>query len=260
MDGKKQQGEPGCFFVSYLIKKGREKTLEGYLLLHGFAGSPADLQPVAQMLKQEGRLLRCPVLAGHGSGRDRMRTVSWEDWVDSAEGSLIQLKDVTPRVNVIGFSLGALIGVMLSQRQRIHRLILLSPPALPTAQELIQGATEVARGPLAIHRRMGSGASIKEYFRRLTRSPVQAIHELYQLMKAVEPVYGELDMPVLIIHGAKDELAHPRGARRVYEQIPSEEKRLVILPHSRHLILKDDEVEQVLKEVRSFLTPAPSLV
>ncbi|PTX59604.1 carboxylesterase [Melghirimyces profundicolus] len=231
--------------------------MKGYLLLHGFAGSPDDLGPLPEMLKKDGGTLHCPLLAGHGSGRDHMKSATWKDWVASAENALDQLKPLSSEVNVIGFSMGALIGVVLARHHPVDRLVLLSPPTLPNPRELFRGMTDVVKGQLKATDSAASMAYLKEYFRRLTRSPMHAINELYELIKAVEPLYDELEVPTLILQGQKDDLTHPKGARRIHSRLPAREKKLVLLPRSRHLICADCEVDRVMEEIRAFLALSP---
>ncbi|MFC4077521.1 alpha/beta hydrolase [Salinithrix halophila] len=223
--------------------------MKGYLLLHGFAGSPEDLMPVARMIKGYGGRVLTPVLAGHGKGRDAMREVDWEDWLTSAENGLDQLSRVCSGVSVIGFSLGALLTVLLARDYRVvDRVVLMSPPVFTNPTELMWGMADVLK-----HAKNPTGTYLKEYLRRLFRSPVRSIGELHGLMKTVEPVYRELEKPTLILQGGKDDLAHPKGARHIYNRIPAEEKRLVVLHRSRHLLCMDREVERVLEETESFL-------
>jgi carboxylesterase len=226
--------------------------MRGYLLIHGFAGTPADLEAVAGLIKEYGGAVACPLLPGHGGDRDLMRKAGWKDWVAASEQSLLELSSRCSKVTVIGFSMGAIIGALLGVKYSLDRLVLMSPPVLYTnPPELVKGASEAFRG------RLGDNPEateyLKEYFRRLFRAPVRSLNELHRLIKTAQPAFDRLQVPTLIMQGERDDLAHPKGAKMLYERIPAKEKKLVMLPNSRHLICNDCERDVLLREVHQFL-------
>ncbi|WP_146160507.1 alpha/beta hydrolase [Desmospora activa] len=227
--------------------------MKGYLLLHGFAGSPDDFGELPLQMKAEGGWVRCPVLAGHQGGRKPMRDATWENWVGSAESHLSELNRISSDITVIGFSMGALIAAMLSERHDcIKRLVLISPLVFPNPPELISGVAG------AVKRRMrtnaSSGSHLREYLRRFSQAPVRSINEIHQLLRVAKPVYSRINKPTLLIQGGKDDIAHPKGAQEIYNQIASQEKKLVILHQSRHIICTGPEQERVFQEITAFLS------
>jgi len=51
--------------------------------------------------------------------------------------------------------------------------------------------------------------------------------------------YPQWTTPVLVIHGAKDEMTDPKGSERFISTIASKQKRLELYPEGRHEILND---------------------
>src|SRR5262249_44808146 len=100
------------------------------LLLHGFTGSPWDLKPLAGSLAVTGFQGNVPLFPGHGTSS--MEGIRAEDWLDAGERALSQaaLKAKGP-VRVAGFSMGALVAVVVASRrlQDVAALALLAPAA-----------------------------------------------------------------------------------------------------------------------------------
>lgn len=227
--------------------------MKGYLLLHGFAGSPEDLAPIAQLIKNDGGLLRCPALTLQGNKKIQVKSGDWEDWVASAESSLMQLQDVCTQVHVIGFSMGSLISVYLTSRYKVDRLVLMSPPMNANPQEFVKGMAQSLKDQLKRASSSTSTPYLKELIRRASRFQLGYLTQFHELIDEVKPLLEKVTAPTLILHGEKDDFAHPNGARYIYQQLGSSEKKLVYLPKSRHLLCKDQEVDQVITEVEDFL-------
>lgn len=98
------------------------------LLLHGFTGSPAELRYLGERLAQEGLSVLAPCLPGHGE--DAGTSAGREDWLGVGRTALEELALRGP-VRVVGFSMGALLAVVLAAERpdRIASLALLAPAA-----------------------------------------------------------------------------------------------------------------------------------
>lgn len=225
--------------------------MEGYLLLHGFAGTPDDFGELPRRMKEEGGWVRCPLLVGQQGGKEIAGQRSWEQWVDNAERNLRELQAISNHVTVIGFSMGASIAALLSERHdSIKRLVLISPPVFPNALEWFSGVAEGIK-----NRANGTHhAYFRHHFRRYSRTSLRSVHEANQLLRVARPVYSRLSKPTLIIQGGRDEIAHPKGAKEIYNKLSVQEKKLVILPQARHLICVGPEREEVYQEIFSFLS------
>ncbi len=80
----------------------------GVLLLHGLTGTSAEMMPVAEAL-----LGRFPLfvarIAGHETSVAELAGSSWRDWYGSAVAGADALLAVTPRIVVVGLSMGAML-------------------------------------------------------------------------------------------------------------------------------------------------------
>jgi carboxylesterase len=99
----------------------------GVLLLHGFTGTPRDLAGLAEHLRAGGMTVSVPRLPGHGTnGMDFLQT-GMRDWLRAAVDAWMDLRARCRLVHLVGHSMGAVIAVLLAERFRVPRLVLLAP-------------------------------------------------------------------------------------------------------------------------------------
>jgi carboxylesterase len=225
-------------------------TVEGFLLIHGYAGTPHDVQPVLDRLQELNLPVSAPLLAGHGGTRKEMRSSSWQDWIQSAEEALVQLRRECDPVHLVGFSMGSLIAIDLAVRYSIGKMALLSPAVYSVnTPEIVRGMAETLKSPFDKRAR---ALPLKVYMRRTMRSSFRSFAQFFQLVEHVRPKFPEVRVPTLIIQGERDDVVKPKGAIHLYHEIGSVEKKLVLLPQSRHLICHDCEVVEMMREIETF--------
>ena len=86
--------------------------------------------------------------------------------------------------------------------------------------------------------------------------PMTCIFELLKLSRFVrkKEQLKKVKTPILFIHSEEDDLTSPRSSRVVYEGISSEDKDLIILYDSYHMVLYDNEKELVMNSVKEFMS------
>lgn len=243
----------------------------GVLLLHGLTGTSAEMAPVAEALA--GRFpLFVARIAGHETSVAELGRSSWSEWYRSAVVGMEALLAVTPRIVVVGLSMGAMLAVRLTveRRDAVAGVALLSPAielgrawirrfgvplgwlaradaAIPTVQRWL--------APLAMTK---GGSDIADLEVRRSHPgyrqvPLRALLNLMQLQRAAWDVAPALTQPVLVVHAANDHTCPLAGARRLFERLGSRDKRLVVLERSFHVMTVDCERAQVIAELDVFL-------
>lgn len=93
------------------------------LLLHGFTGTPCDLEPLAKELTLAGFMCTTPELPGHNRGAHLLKYVSYAQWLNTAREALGNSQ------TIIGLSMGALLATILAAEspEKVKSLVLLSP-------------------------------------------------------------------------------------------------------------------------------------
>ncbi|AMA71804.1 MULTISPECIES: alpha/beta hydrolase [Aneurinibacillus] len=226
----------------------------GCLLIHGFTGSPYEVEPIARHFEGRGWRIEAPVLAGHDGHELSLRQVTWQDWIRSAEEVLQDMLLTCRSVYVVGFSMGGLIAAHLAARYPVDKLVLLSASLFYiNPRQLFKDAANI------IKQHFTTGADAKEvyrrYLRKATSTPPRAVIHFRHLVKILKQELPHVTVPTLIIQGGKDDLVEPRSAEYIYSTIRSEEKYLHILPESKHIICHDCEQEQLLSLIDNFLDP-----
>jgi carboxylesterase len=99
----------------------------GALLLHGFAGTPAEMRPLGQALAEVGIDAYGPLLPGFGAQIHRLGDVDGDDWLAAAADAWAEVRRAYPTTVLVGFSMGGALALQLAARWAPERLVLLAP-------------------------------------------------------------------------------------------------------------------------------------
>ena len=83
--------------------------------------------------------------------------------------------------------------------------------------------------------------------------PIRAVSELLKLCKHVKSDLMDVNVPALIIYAQNDHVIEKRGPLEIYDLINSQNKRILSLQQSYHIITLDVERENVFCEISSFI-------
>lgn len=246
----------------------------GVLLIHGFMGTPGELQPLGAYLAERGYSVHAPLLARHGQTPAAMAGGRWTEWYASTEQAWRDLIERCDRVFVIGFSMGGLLALHLAAQQRIDGVI-----GLAAALQLQGGwplkTLGVARyavpwfyplryanfnDPLIradIQQKAGqidlNDPAVVDQIRKSVRIPTGAIYELVRLGARVRRELPSITTPALILQGRRDETVMPISAQQIHDLLGSKDKRLVWFERSGHQLPNDVEHRQVWQTAAAWL-------
>ena len=230
---------------SYYIDGSDTMAKKGCVLIHGFTGSPKEIQIVADDLYQHGMDVVTPILPGHGDvDRKKMRTeAKWKEWVLEGERAVENMLKTHEEVYVVGFSMGGMIAIYLAAKYPIKKLVLLSASVYYMNIQRFVGSL----------RGMTTKDQWSRYLYKIKKTPLVATIQFRRLVKELVRYIELVQVPTLIIQGELDDLVDPKSARYIYNTILSEEKYLHYLPKSRHVICHDVEKDTVVTLVHQFL-------
>ena len=223
---------------------------ESLVLLHGFTHTGASWDRVRGALAERYRAL-APDIRGHGVASD-VRPVSLEAVIDDVAELPVD------RFTLVGYSMGGRIAlhIALALPERMQRLVLIgASPGLadPAEREARREAderlaSEVERSTIERFARRwadatpvlaGQSASVRESVHRdrLRNTPAGLAAALRGLgtgaLPSVWQRLGELEMPVTLIVGARDE-KFARIARKMARTIPDAE--VAVVPDTGHAV------------------------
>ncbi len=227
----------------------------GCLLVHGFSGSPPEMQPMGEFLTGKGLTVRGVRLAGHGTTPEDMATTTWRDWVASAEEGLRELEARCEQVFVAGLSMGGLLSLHLAAHHPVAGIVAMAAPAyiadwrfrfLPLAQYFIRWFTPDIESDL----------TDPEAEKRLSAYqvlPIPCLVSLGQLIRLVRQELPQVKVPALVMQGEKDHHVPADSAPIIFEELGAADKEVVWWPNSGHCITVDSEREAVWARAYEFI-------
>ena len=235
------------------------------LLLHGLGGGVYEMQLLGEYLHKRGLAVQGINYPGHAELMPKMPASKWHEWYEHIEETYQKLSLKYAKVSVVGFSTGCPLALYLAATNPVENLVLLSPflaikhewyyllkpeTYLASVGRLIN---DVPRLKLPIRDRdMRKAAQEAAFFRTFNLPTVKSALEL---INAIKPLLPQIEVPTLIIQSPKDTVVDPNGAKIIYQQLGSKEKKLCWLEKSDHIILLDVERDRVYQEINNFLLP-----
>jgi carboxylesterase len=233
----------------------------GVLVLHGFGGTPLEVELVVDVARELGLAALAPLLPGHGTEVRDLARSRFEDWEKAAQAAFDELFKSHGPLIVAGLSMGSLLAARLSARRpektiglaMLANALWLSAPFPAWALSAVSalGIRDFSVPKLA--------ADIADPVARRTHLtyPAQPVHAAIEVLRAGVLTRGDLAQvrcPALIAHGARDRVCPVSNARRALELLGSADKRVVVLPRSRHIITRDLERAVLRRELASFMS------
>lgn len=218
----------------------------GCLLIHGFGGSTEEVRPLSEKLTEEGYRVLCPSLKGHTGIRKDLKTVTYRDWIASAQSDLEKLKKECDSICIIGFSMGGLIAVQLARKYPAAAVVTLNSPIY---------YWDVKRVFLNIvdDFKRKSYDNISRYINSGRKLPLNALIQFRQLLSQTKPLLQEIRCPVFVAQALQDDTVRKKSADYIYSHVSSKEKSLQFYEGSGHLILWSKAAEKVMNDVLYFL-------
>jgi len=97
------------------------------ILVHGFPGTPAEMQPTAMCLHEAGWHISVPLLPGFGPEVESLHTYSAEDWKEAIQKEVKHLKNSHDEIILIGYSMGGALAIQVAAQKDITGLVLFAP-------------------------------------------------------------------------------------------------------------------------------------
>ncbi|HHT01611.1 MAG TPA: alpha/beta fold hydrolase [Firmicutes bacterium] len=259
----------------------------GCLLIHGFTGTPGEMRPLGEWLVQRGYSVEGVRLAGHGTSPAHLNEKTWQDWVFSARLGYEQLAQACDTVHLIGSSMGGLVALHLAaEEDRLQGTVKVpkygcfahgaaqiqtekgggesvSPAPRQGKVVLLATPMQVAAGPQVERMVAESKSEFLDKPYRPTRYPFEvpgydcfprlAALQLFELIRVVQQELPQVKRPTLVIQGKQDHTIDINSAEQIMAELGTEEKELLWMEESGHLLAVDVEREKVFWAIDRFL-------
>lgn len=232
------------------------------LLVHGFGCGPIQMREIAEHLCKWGFAARGILLPGHCRNTGGRSLNSHHDWKEKVASEYRQLQLHYEKVVVIGFSLGALLTLQLAIEHPVDRIVLMGIPMFMIREYLpIRNLIMVCKNFMERIKTWKRRCYMEsEGYTGYLHQPVdsyfslQALSGISEIIQSVDLKLKEIKSPAMLIHSKKDLIAAPASARHVMKYLGSDNKRLIWLEQSHHLVMYDDEKDVVFQAIKEFVT------
>lgn len=226
------------------------------LIIHGFAGGIYDHEDLSTHLELVDRF---DVFSFTLPGHDKyvVKKVTKEDWINAAEEHIATLiNHGYKEIYLIGHSMGGVISCYLATKYKeVKKLVLASPAfeCMASKNGKLDIIGSLKQTPHVIKRFEGFG----ELISRLIKFPISTVKEFQKLITSYQDLPTKLQIPVLIIHGTKDDMVPYKSSLNVFKKIPHKNKKIVIVENLNHNVFRNIEQRKIISTTTEFLTNKP---
>jgi 3-oxoadipate enol-lactonase len=223
------------------------------LFVHGYPLHRGMWQPQISDLGNHFRLL-APDLRGHGDSQPVPGIYTMDSLADDL-AAFLDCLNVSEPVTLCGLSMGGYISLAFARLypERLRSLVLAATKATPDTPEarqnrdrqaelalregvaaVVQGLPERLLAPVTIQTRPDLVDEVRQI---MLKTSVEGLTGTLAGMRDridSRPFLAELDLPVLVIHGAQDQLIPLQEAQNMSAAIPN--ARLAVLEAAGHLL------------------------
>jgi len=231
----------------------------GLLVLHGFGDTPQSVRVLAETLHDSGWSVRVPLLPGHGRSLRAFSRSRGAAWIEAARIELERLEHECSPVAVIGQSMGAALGTIVSSgSDRVRALVLLAPYLqMPPAASRLARLRFLA-SPIMPYVRSRTDDSIQDPAARRQAlgfglTTPRLLAELAMVVERARVAAASLRIPTLMLQGKSDPRIPPAVASANYALLRGTPKALQWFTRSGHVISADYERDLVARAVLDWL-------
>lgn len=230
----------------------------GVVLLHGFTGSVAHMRPLGDALHQRGYTAMGINLPGHATIESDMARCGRREWLQAALDAVAFLRLQCGKVAVCGLSMGAVLSMIVSEKQKADACISISAPLPPQNRLLpLSGVMGYLMPRVAWKEDENRKNQLDiRYDKGYSGFPMRNGADLYSLAKQAQKDLQFITCPMLVIQSLDDHAVSPSSADTIVNGISSRRKEKLILqgvPHvctiSKELPAITDAIDSLLKDL-----------
>jgi esterase/lipase len=242
-----------------MLLRGRTHRL-GIVLSHGYMAAPMEVAQLAAYLCSKGAWVYVPRLRGHGTDPADLAGRSYKEWIEDMDRGYALMQSLCRHVVAGGFSTGA--GLALDLAHRVGDLAgvfaISAPLRLHDFSSRFVPAVDAWNWFME---RVRLNDAKKEFVVNHPENPhinyhlnpISGVRELERLMDDLEPRLKEIELPVLVAQAKGDPVVNPKGAQRIFDQLASTDKQLLMFNFDRHGILLGEGAVKVYEAVWQFI-------
>lgn len=251
VEGAVEKAQP--FFIA-----SRPDNDQMVIIIHGFTSSPYHMHFMAHTLARQGYDVDTLLLAGHGGSLERLAQTRPQDWVQTAETALQTALQKYQKVYILGYSFGANLAVHLGVRYpQIRGLVCLGIPIVLNREKSIRTLLPLAKLFMKKYKKRWIApeeiAGLYERGHHLY-IPIPTLVEFRRFIQHyTKPDIPRLQLPVLIGHPRRDQVADPSSSEYLFHHLQVADKTLYIMNQGDHHVETGVSRDFVAKKILDFL-------
>ena len=203
----------------FFIKGCTSQPSTGFLLVHGFTGTPWEMRDIGLHLAEQGNDVLGVRLPGHGTSAEDLAGRKYEEWLAAVEEGYRHLARNHQQIIGVGLSTGSLLLIAAARKHSFAGLILLSPylkmrQLLAPFAGLLKYFIRYNRRPIDI------GVSPYYYQDR----PIAGAHQINRLIRKAKKQLPHIDCPTLVASAAGDITVDSRSAVTLFNRLKCKRK------------------------------------
>ncbi len=215
------------------------------LLLHGLGGGRFQFRDTEAQLAGMGLHVRSITLVGHDGDSRTMRKARAGEWLRQAQREYQALADRYQRVVVVGFSMGALLGLCLAAKFHPAVLVLVNTPVY------FWNVPRIARNMYRDVRQRAFGHLVQ--YVRGDQIPIRTYWEFYRLLRYTRRHAAEAQCPTYILQSRDDDAVQLRSVKFLLRALGRHVRRVKLYPAGGHNILVDDPAGRIHTDIATFI-------
>lgn len=238
-----------------------EQCKGGVVLSHGYMAAPLEVRGLAEHLYRQGYAVYGVRLKGHGTSPSDLGRTAWAAWYASFNRGYAVIKSLTDTVIVGGFSMGGVLALLAAGRKREKVAACFSICAPLELQSYAVRLVPTIVSMNSLLRRVNLDREAFDFVDNdpenphinYTRNPLRGVRELGHAMQAMEAALPSIVSPTLVLQASGDPTVAPGSAERIFRQVGTPHKELILLARERHGIVNGEGAEDVFDRVTQFL-------
>lgn len=225
------------------------------LLLHGFTGNPAEMDGLANFLRHQGCTVNVPTLPGHATQPDDLRDIPYQEWIDTSEKALRELKQQHAVIFVVGQSMGGTLALHLAANHHFNGVVTLAAALrLPLHLEL----ASYVFAPFVPIRYKPNGSDVRDLsgkalLQNYDRYPMSAVRQLMRMLRKVRNELAAVTMPLLAIHAREDHVVPFDNLALLMSLVKSAIAEQMVVENSYHVLTVDHDRDMIFARIWEFI-------
>ncbi|NOR90884.1 MAG: alpha/beta fold hydrolase [Anaerolineales bacterium] len=230
----------------------------GCLLVHGFTGAPEEMRWLGEHLAEQGYTTLGIRLFGHATHPDDLTRARWQDWMANLEDGYHWIDGACSQVVVIGLSLGAMLTLKFASRATLAGAVAMAtlwelPPLAQRLRPIAPTLSKVWRFRTPSEpsdwrdkdaERLNLGYSVQ---------PLRGLSETYDINAEMRSSLKHVECPVTLIYSTGDSTVPTDHAQQIYATLGAQDKTIVRVENSGHLLPRDADREKVFSAITEFV-------